>query len=200
MVLNDFQNGNGVLGVTTGRIGFPNIGFKFITELVDRILDGPGCSIGQSTDRGAWHDSNGISNFEQQVQIMQAAFPGPNSFHHAEGPGGSLAARGALATTLVGEKLAAVVQEIDHRDRLVHDDYRGSPQAQAVVCAWTRKVERTVKFIGPQQAHADPARNSSLGLALSRNAPAMFFDQLVDGDPQGSFVTTRTFDVAAKTI
>src|SRR5262249_59933846 len=95
---------------------------------------------------------------------------------------------------------AGVIQNIDDTGRLIEDDHRGGAQAQATGLTWAVEVERCIELGLGQKAHAEAARNTTLGLAALPDAAGVLVHQLPDGDTQRQLHTTRLVDVAADAV
>ncbi len=190
------QRWNGIGFHPAGWVGSLNVFFEFGTELFDAVLQGPSSTVGEAADRRPRHDADGVPNFRQQIEILQASLAVRDAGEHARGPGGSFATRRALAAAFVREEPSAVHQEVHHLDGFIHDDNRCGAKAEATELARTGKIERAVEFIGLEQTHADAARNGSLRLAILPDAAAVFVDQLLASDAEGRFVAARLVDVS----
>ncbi len=98
------------------------------------------------------------------------------------------------------EELTAVVQEVDHRDRLVQDHHRGRSQTQAAKARWIIEIQAAVKLVAPQQPHADAARDCGLRLATLPDPAPELINQLLHGQTQRRFITTGPLNMSTQAI
>ena len=115
-------------------------------------------------------------------------------------PAGPLAARGALAATLVGEEPRGVVEVVHDARLVVHHGDGGRAQAQAAGLLDILEVELDVHLVGVEDAHADAAGDSRLELPPLPHPTGMILDQLAGGHTQRQLDADLLVDVARDAI
>src|SRR5689334_12006208 len=83
--------------------------FELTTKLFHGVFHWPAGAIRQSANCCAWHDADAITDFSEQIQILDSALAAADPFGNLEHPAGALPARRALATRLMGIKAGRVV-------------------------------------------------------------------------------------------
>ncbi len=152
-----------------GGLVDPDVILELRTELGQGVLDGPGRAVGQAADRGTRHDPHVVGHVQHDIEIFEPPAAGLDSFHRLVEPSGPFATRRALAAALMGEEAAGVVEVVDDAGLVVDHGHGGRTEPETAWFTQTLEVERRVQLAGRQQAHADPAGNSRLGLSgLSR--------------------------------
>src|SRR5207249_540725 len=99
-----------------------NIFFELVAELGDGVFHGPSRAVGQAANRGPRNDTDRVSDFQHDIQILAPPFAPAHPVHDFQQPARPLAARGTLPARLVSEELAAIVKYVDDAGGLVEDD------------------------------------------------------------------------------
>src|SRR5437660_1350101 len=92
---------------------------ELLAELGDSILHWPAGSVRQSTDRRTRHDADRLADLVQDLEVFHPALAAADTVGDLQHPAGPLAARSTLATRLVREESASVVQDIHDAGHLV---------------------------------------------------------------------------------
>ena len=79
-------------------------------------------------------------------------------------------------------KPAAIEQHIHHAGLIVNDNDCRRTQPQATDFTGTCEIQFRIEFLFREKAHADPARDNSLGLSTLPDTTSMFFDQFASRD------------------
>src|SRR4051812_40353202 len=162
--------------------------------MADEALDRPGGRIAQRADSVAL---DLLGDVEQLIDIryLRVAFAQP--LHHAPHPPGALAARGALAATLMLVEIADAADRADDVGRLVHDDYRRGAEAGTEHLQPVEVHRRVHDLFGRNQRNRRTAGNDGqqvteiVGVLAATNTAAMTTDQLAEADPHALFDDAR---------
>ena len=166
-----------------------------------RVLDGPGGAVGQAADRraGMMPIESPISSSRSRSFSRPAA--GLDPLDHLQRPVRAFAAGRALAAAFVGEEAATVVQEIDHRIRLVEHHHAGRAQPQAADLAGAGEIQRRVEFVGSRiRPMLIPPGIAAFALRPFHTPPPYSSISSPHGDAQRRLVAAGPVHVAAQAV
>ena len=138
---------------------------EVLSVLLHRVLHWPGCTIGQTTNRGTGHRANVVCYFRQLIEIAQFTFASANAAQDLRHPGRPFPAWRTLTTRFMAKEPATIKQHIHHAGSIIYHHQSCCAQTQTALLDRIVEVELTAKSRFSEETHADTTGHHGFGLA-----------------------------------
>src|SRR5271169_288218 len=170
------------------------------TEVPQQALYRPGGAVAEGADRVAL-DLGGDFHQHVDLALLGAAFR--HAVEHAPHPAHALAARRALAATLVLVEIGYARHRFDDVVGLVHDDHGGGAERGLLVAAAVEIHQERIALIGTggYERHRRAARNDGEQIVpAAAHAAGVPLDQFAQRNAHILFDIARTLDMTRNAI